>query len=290
MVVSLNRLYYRIGGEALQHCDICTTHEALAAADLAQKQKRLLLPIGRGSNTLFTEGDYTALIVRVLNKERTHADAQLILGAGHYLPTVVRQLVRDGFGGLEHFGGIPGTLGGAIYMNAGAHGQSLCDPLVWVEALDCAQGTLHRYSKESLDFGYRTSLFQKIPHIILRACFAVHRDPHVGARYAAMLHRRTTTQPWKEPSLGCMFRNPPGQSAGALIEKCGLKGSRWGGIEVSRHHANFFINLGSAQSGDVLAALGAVRETVAQKTGYTLQTEAEYVHTDGTKKSLDSML
>ena len=172
--------------------------------------------------------------------------------------------------------GIPGQVGGGVYMNAGAYGGELRDVLAEAAFLDEA-GERRVLPVEELGMGYRHSLFTGRGCIILSALFRLQRDPEgpaaVGARMEEIYSRRKEKQPWEWPSAGSTFKRPEGAYAAALIDQCGLKGLQVGGAKVSEKHAGFVINAGGASCADVLALIGEVQRVVKEKTGYSLEPE-----------------
>lgn len=197
--------------------------------------------------------------------------------AGVSLRHLVRWSVEEGIGGFEPLAGIPGTVGGALTMNAGAWGFEIGERILELEALS-PEGEVHRYRGEDLSFGYRTL---RLPpgSIVLGAMLeGENRSPEqVKARVAELHRRRRGTQPIREPSAGSVFKNPPGRSAGQLIESCGLKGVRVGDAEISRTHANFIVNLGKASAGQVVTLMGMIQERVREEYGLELEPEVKIV-------------
>ena len=198
------------------------------------------------------------------------------MGAGYSFARLGMHTARHGWEGLEFAAGIPGSVGGAVYMNAGACGGETADCLQSVDYLH-ANGELHHYPCQELSFAYRSSPFQKMSGAIVRATFQLCPAEAVRERQRQQIDYRTTTQPYGEKSAGCMFRNPKGDSAGALIEAAKLKGLSCGDAQVSEKHANFIVNKGEARSSDVLALIDEVRKQVESKTGKSLESEVHYV-------------
>lgn len=233
------------------------------------------LVIGKGSNCLFDDRGFDGLVI--LNKIDfcNWKDFDVTVGSGYNFSLLGVQTARKGFSGLEFASGIPATVGGAVFMNAGANGRETCDSLKSVLYFD---GSRREYLRNELTFAYRTSPFQKMNGVILAATFSL--QPDLAARKAQLqiIETRMKTQPLKEKSAGCVFRNPPGGSAGALIDRCGLKGTNIGGAKISEIHANFIVNIGSATSQDVLQLIQLVQERVFQQTGVHLEPEIRIFH------------
>ncbi|MBU6384188.1 MAG: UDP-N-acetylmuramate dehydrogenase [Verrucomicrobia bacterium] len=227
--------------------------------------------IGKGSNSLFPDRGFDGLVI--LNKiDFCHwqgADVQV--GSGYSFSLLGVQSARNHFSGLEFASGIPATVGGAVFMNAGANGSETCESLQSVLFFNGKERK--QYMRSELEFGYRTSSFQKMDGVILAATFSLKELPFARQKQLEIIDYRMKTQPLKEKSAGCVFRNPPGASAGALIDRCGLKGVRAGGAKVSEIHANFIVNAEKATSEDVKTLIQLVREKVFEQTGILLETE-----------------
>jgi UDP-N-acetylmuramate dehydrogenase len=186
--------------------------------------------------------------------------------AGEPIPTLARKVARSGLSGLEWSVGIPGTVGGAVVMNAGAQGGCTAEWLHSVRVIDPARpGEPFTLLASELDFAYRHSRLQDEPLLVLSARFRLepgHEPAAVAARTSANLHSRTSTQPYQQPSCGSVFRNPEPQKAGRLIEGLGLKGLQVGDAQVSTLHANFIVNLGAATATDIDQLIEMVQESI----------------------------
>ena len=264
--------------------------EAISADDLrdivllARQQHVPHLILGGGSNILVSDMGIRGLVV--LNKARQIKFQTLNVKcqSGVILPTLVRECIERGLGGLEWAIGVPGTVGGAVVGNAGAHGSDMAHSLASVTVLD-AEGNVKDRSAQELGFGYRSSrLKSQISNrqisnpVVLEAEFALQPSTReeCEARAAEFTDKRKRTQP-PGASLGSMFKNPPGDYAGRLIEAAELKGTRVGNAEISLVHANFFVNLGGANAKDIYSLICLAREQVRQKFGVTLDLEIELV-------------
>lgn len=233
--------------------------------------------LGNGSNVVFgSDGfDGTVLLTTGLN---TLIDTEngFICGAGLSLSSAAYHAAERGFAGMEFAYGIPGTVGGGVYMNAGAYGGEIKDVLV---AVRCAtkSGDLVTVSASDAKLAYRKSAFMENGLYILSAEFAfVSGDKdEIKAKMAENMAKRRDKQPLEYPSCGSTFKRPEGHYAGALIEQCGLKGFSVGGAQVSEKHAGFVINKGGATGDDVIELIRRVRETVFQKTGVLLEPEVK---------------
>ena len=232
--------------------------------------------LGRGSNVLVRDGGMRGVVIQlceplseiVLEPPRVRA-----LG-GALCARLAMLTAAAGFGGLEFLAGIPGTVGGALAMNAGAAGSELWDFVESVETVD-RQGVRHEFTSGQIKVGYR---FAEIPagHGVVAGTFRLEaaEDPaQPERRLRELMDHRRTTQPVSQPSGGSVFRNPPGGHAARLIEEAGLKGCRVGGAEVSRTHANFIVHEGAASAADIERLIEHVRDAVEQHSGVRLELE-----------------
>ncbi len=263
---------FGIGGNARQFIIIHTTEEMQEIREYISREKIPFWIIGKGSNSLFDDRGFDGLMI--LNKiDFIEFDkGELHVGAGYSFSLLGVQMARKKWGGLEFASGIPGSVGGAIYMNAGASGVETCDYLSAVGYID-KEGNFIEKKKEELSFSYRTSSFQSMDKIIVSGRFKLEKVDKAREKQLKIIEYRTATQPYGEKSAGCIFRNPESGSAGALIEACGLKGKRKGGAEVSTLHGNFIVNRGNATAKDVLELAAIVREEVRKKRGIELEIE-----------------
>ena len=274
---------FRLGGPADLFVEAQTLDELVEFARQARQRGVSIFILGNGSNVLVRDSGIRGLVIEnqcnqfsldIINSERAILHAE----SGAVLPGMANRLARQGWAGLEWAIGVPGTIGGAVVGNAGAHGACITDNLICVMILD-ASGAVRELPKTELAFDNRTSRFKRAKgEIVLRADFEMRRDdPHACiARMNQYTEHRRRTQP-TEPSVGSMFKNPPGDYAGRLIDTAGLKGTRIGGIEVSQTHANFFVNRGGATANDVIQLIEMVRERVRAKFGIELELEIEVV-------------
>jgi UDP-N-acetylmuramate dehydrogenase len=273
----------RVGGLADLFVQARTLDELIDFARQARQRDVPIFILGNGSNILVRERGVRGLVIEnhcdQFSLDMIHSERAILRAeSGATLPGIANRLARQGWAGLEWAIGVPGTIGGAVVGNAGAHGASIADSLVSVAVLD-ANGAVRELPKTELAFDYRTSRF-KCAHdeIILRADLEMkHDDPQACiARMNQCTEHRRRTQP-TEPSVGSIFKNPPGDFAGRLIDQAGLKGMRIGGMEVSQVHANFFVNRGDATASDVWHLIELVRERVRFKFGIELELEIEVV-------------
>ncbi len=280
---------FRIGGPAELFVQAQTIDELVRFVQLAQQHHVPFFILGNGSNVLVLDGGIRGLVIEnhcdhyqldILDDQRAVLKAE----SGATLPGLANRLARDGWAGLEWAIGVPGTIGGAVIGNAGAHGACIADTLLRVTVLDIA-GERRELPKSEMGFAYRSSrLKQERNAAILSAEFEMTRaDPaELVKRMTAFTEQRRRTQP-TDPSVGSMFKNPPGDHAGRLIERAGLKGKRIANVEISPVHANFFVNRGGAMASDVLQLVEIVRERVDAHFGVTLELEIEIVGEESRK-------
>lgn len=266
-----------IGGLALYLTKVATA-AAMKEAVLFAKSKNIpFLVIGKGSNSLFDDKGFPGLaIVNKIDFCHEEEGGVFHVGSGYSFSLLGAQTAKKCFSGLEFASGIPATVGGAIYMNAGASGSETQETLISVDYMD-ADGFVRTYEKNEMAFSYRKSSFQSMQGAILSAKFQLKECPKAREKQIAIIKYRTKTQPYGDKSCGCAFQNPPGEFAGKLIEKCGLKGLQLGGAEVSMLHANFIINKGGATQEDVRALIALIKERVKEKEGIELHEEICFI-------------
>jgi UDP-N-acetylmuramate dehydrogenase len=277
----------RLGGPA----DVLV--EATSAADLkdivvaARKFGVPVTILGGGANVLVSEAGIRGLVI--INKAKRiefREQGQVWCESGTVLPTLARECIAHGLAGLEWAVGVPGTVGGAVIGNAGAHGRDTAADLLSATILD-ADNEVNEWSKEALTFEYRSSKIKReardkdhalrtTHHVVLAATFQLTpADPIDLAKKADEFNEyRRRTQP-PGASMGSMFKNPAGTAAGQLIDQCGLKGTRVGDAEISAVHANFFVNHGQATASDVKALIDLAQRSVKEKFGIELELEIE---------------
>lgn len=233
--------------------------------------------LGKGSNLLVADEGAEAFVVRLtgaLDRLEMTGEDTLYAGAGVTLAQAASFAASHGLTGLEFAHGIPGTLGGGVFMNAGAYDGELSQVIQWVDCLD-ESGTPQRLEGDALELGYRRSVFVRLPWLITGAQISLQKgeETAIRAKMADLAQRRRSKQPLEFPSAGSTFKRPEGHFAGALIQECGLKGAQIGGAQVSEKHAGFVVNRGGATCRDILDLIHLVRKTVRQETGVLLEPE-----------------
>jgi len=268
---------WQVGGAATlfrpaNHVDLVKAVRLLTAAKVPW------MVIGGGSNLLVRDGGFPGVVIdlKALGEIRFGANSQVEAGAGARLNALVKQLVAAGLGGLEELAGIPGTVGGAVVMNAGAGVQSLGQVVTEVEVL--SGETVAWRPQAELGFGYRHSGLGKDEVITAVRLQLRPEDPELlAATYAEWLAHRRQAHAVGGPSAGSVFKNPPGIKAWELIDRSGWRGRGVGGARVAERHANFIINADNALAADIEALIEAIRADVLQQTGVALETEVRIV-------------
>ena len=275
---------FRIGGPAVFWCAPQDAEQLRETLRLCRENGVRVYLLGNGSNTLFDDAGFDGAVVDMRGlSQMESSDAgtdvvRITAGAGQTLGRLCSKAQALGLTGLEFACGIPGTVGGAVYMNAGAYGGEMKDVLEAVSYLT-ADGRWVDSEASELDFSYRHSAFEENDACILGAVFHLEKgDPDViKARMNELMQKRIDKQPLDKPSAGSTFKRPAGAFAAALIDQCGLRGYRHGGAAVSDKHCGFVVNLGGATCADVLALCDEVRAIVKEKTGYDLEKEIRVV-------------
>jgi UDP-N-acetylmuramate dehydrogenase len=273
---------WKVGGPAQWFAEPERAEELIELLRWSQAERLESRVIGAGSNLLVSDHGLEGLTLcnRRLQGAQLDASSGVIEAqAGEPIPTLARRAARAGLSGLEWAVGIPGTVGGAAVMNAGAQGGCTAEVLESVTVVDPRdpERTLTLHATE-LDFDYRHSRLQLEPLVVLSARFrlsAGHDPASISQRTSANLHSRTSSQPYQQPSCGSVFRNPEPQKAGQLIEGLGLKGLSLGGAQVSPIHANFIVNTGQALASDIDQLIAQVQHHVLSAHAIDLHTEVK---------------
>lgn len=271
---------WRIGGPSEIFVEPSGREDLKLVVSYAHRHDLPFTLIGAGTNLLVSDQGIRGIVVKIgkgLDAITTGQDG-IVAEAGAKLARVAAAAREAGLGGFEFSAGIPGVVGGALAMNAGANGSSIGD-LVREVSLLSLEGEFFYRTGEEMGFGYRTSILQREPSIVVAVTFACRRrdKSEIEKEMEQFLRRRKATQPLHYPSAGSIFKNPPGDSAGRLIEAAGLKGLRIGDAQVSDLHANFIINLGAASARDVLALIDKIKEKVLGYCGVELKLEVKII-------------
>ena len=294
-----NYTTFRIGGPAKYFFQAKTKSDLILAVKIAKKFRLPFFVFGGGSNLLVSDKGFKGLVIKIqnskfeiLNGARRRREgggrvsSKIFTEAGTLLGQLVNATTRVGLTGLEWAVGIPGTVGGAVRGNAGAFRKSMKDIIKTVEAFDTKTGKIKILKNKDCKFGYRDSIFKKNKNlIILSAVLQLKKGRHPPAtrkkkiknKIQKNLEQRKETQPLNFPSAGSIFQNPPGFSAGELIEKCGLKGKRIGNVKIFEKHANFIVNLGGGKGKDVMGLIKIIKNRVKKKFEVVLEEEVQFL-------------
>ena len=267
---------FKIGGPCDIFIYIGNSDDLKDIIFLLKKENIPYMIIGNGTNLLVHDEGIDGAVIRLCGDfEKIEIDnCDIIAGAAAKLADVCKKARDNSLTGLEFAYGIPGSAGGAVYMNAGAYSGETKDVTQSVTYLD-NEGNIREYSTEELDFSYRHSIFKKTGEVILFARFSLSSGERkqIDDKMKDIMQRRIDKQPLEYPSAGSVFKRPPGQFAGTLIQECGLKGRSVGGAQVSEKHSGFIINMGNATCNDVLSLVKIVQDTVREQTGTSLERE-----------------
>ncbi len=301
---------FGVGGPADIWVTVNVRDDLIRLVRLCSERRWPVLLVGNGTNVLYADAGMRGIVARIALSDYTIENevddtALLKAGAGISWPRLLNELSALGWGGLEFGPGIPGTLGGGVVSNAGAHNGDLGSVLEWIEVLDARASSeeeitlpiVRRYMHDGLDLSYRHSRFRVLrrvefneqgypkvaprgliepPEIIMRLGIRLHREDPKKLRALIeqyKLHRKQTQPP--QQSAGSVFKNPPGDFAGRLIEQAGMKGAISGKAQISERHANFIVNLGGASAADVATLIKEARNGVREKFGVNLELEVE---------------
>jgi UDP-N-acetylmuramate dehydrogenase len=271
---------YRVGGPAQWFIAPHTIEQLQASVQWASGEGLPITVLGAGSNLLISDCGLTGLVISTRHlRDQTFCEETGIVtvAAGKPLPRLCWQLAKQGWAGLEWAVGIPGTIGGAVVMNAGAHGESISDSIIDALILE-PNGALQTLTNTELDYGYRASKLQGQQSIVLSANFALKTHQPIDVVQATTeshLNHRLSTQPYDLPSCGSVFRNPLPKTAGWLIENSGLKGFMIGGAQVAPKHANFIVNVGGAKAADIYALIFYIQQQIEDRWSLRLRPEVK---------------
>lgn len=272
---------FKVGGPASYYVTPDCVESLVETIRYCKKEKIRYQIIGNGSNILFTDKGYDGVVIEIGNKlsEVLVDNCVMIAGAGARLTKIANEACKNGLSGLEFAAGIPGTVGGAVVMNAGAYGGEIKDIIVSAMVYDIENDKIITLGNGELELSYRNSIFQKKNYVLLEACFELERGSEnaIADKMKELNKRRKDKQPLSYASAGSTFKRPEGYYAGALIEECGLKGYREGNARVSEKHAGFIVNIGNARAEDVINVINHVKETVRREKHVELETEVKII-------------
>jgi UDP-N-acetylmuramate dehydrogenase len=271
----------KIGGPADLFIEPSSVENLKKVMGVIKKHHIKWRAIGRGSNLLVSDKGIEGAVIKLGHGLDTIKmdGSEITVGGGHSLISLSTIISKKGFTGLEFASGIPGSLGGAVYMNAGAHGSDISKVLTRAHIL-FDDGSMEWLSNQEMEFTYRTSILQKKrPGIVVEAVFQLSNGEKVTIVEQMQKNKdyRKDTQPWNFPCAGSIFRNPLPNYAGKLIEVAGLKGFSIGGAKISEMHGNFIVNAGNATAEDVLKLIQHVKDTISDLYGIRMETEVEII-------------
>ena len=272
---------FKVGGPARYYLIPENTGEVRAAIDFADERELPYMVVGRGSNLLFSDREYHGVIIEIgehFSDMSIHLNNTVVVKSGMTLTNMASRLARMGLAGFEFAGGIPGTVGGAIVMNAGAYGGEIKDTLVEVTVMN-EKGELVKLDADELELSYRHSILQEKNWIVLSGTFTFGSgsQDEIRAQIQEYNKRRREKQPLEYASAGSTFKRPEGYFAGKLIEDAGLKGYHFGGARVSDKHAGFVINTGDATASEIHSLIEHVKRKVLEKSGVMLEPEVRMI-------------
>lgn len=271
--------YTKTGGKADIYLTVRNTDDTSKAIRYCKENNIPVTYLGNGSNIIIRDGGIRGVVINLLEIDYCHVEEKdLTVGSGYAIIQASRDALEHELTGLEFACGIPGSIGGAIYMNAGAYVGEVKDCIKEVKAIDDA-GNIVTFNRDALKLDYRTSVFQENNYIIMEATFQLEygNKDEIKALMDDLTEKRETKQPLEYPSCGSVFQRPPGNFAGKLIQDAGLQGHRIGGVEVSMKHAGFMVNVDNGTASDYEDLIEFVQNEVAQKFGVELNREVRII-------------
>lgn len=273
---------FKIGGTADQFVKVTNEEELKEAIKYAKDKKLKITIIGNGSNLLVLDKGIRGLVIKIdiqkLEIERKEKYAKITVGSGYKTMALGIKLMNENLSGFEELSGIPGTIGGAIFMNAGAYGKEIKDINISTKCMDY-DGEIFELSNKEQEFEYRSSVFNKKDYIILETKLRLEygKKEEIKKKMDEYLSSRKEKQPIEYPSAGSTFKRQEGIITAKLIDECGLKGFQIGGAKVSEKHAGFVINSDNATAKDVIDLIKYIKEKVNEKYGIKIKEEIRIV-------------
>ncbi len=271
---------FRIGGPADYYLCPHSTEELQKILQICRENKLEFFILGNGSNLLVSDKGYRGVVIQLWKNfsDIETEDNTITVKAGTLLSKVAAEALEESLTGMEFASGIPGTMGGAVMMNAGAYGGEMKNIIREVTVLT-REGELLTLSKEEMNFGYRTSVVKEKGYVVISAVLQLRKGDREEIRKVMdeLKERRVTKQPLDMPSAGSTFKRPEGYFAGKLIMDAGLRGFSVGGAQISEKHCGFVVNKGDATAADVLGLIGEVQKRVQEKFGVALEPEVKFL-------------
>ena len=272
---------FRIGGPARYYMIPENAGQVSKCMGFAMKMELPYVIVGKGSNVLFSDEGYPGVVIEVgrsMADIEVSEDGHIRAGAGAGLGALAAAAAKQSLSGLEFASGIPGTVGGAVVMNAGAYGGEIKDCIKSAKVLD-KEGAVLELSRDEMELGYRSSVIQRRGYIVTEAVFQLHKGnkEQILVRMSELNAKRREKQPLDYPSAGSTFKRPEGYFAGKLIEDAGLRGFQVGDAQVSEKHCGFVINRGKATAADVIGLMEEVQKRVLETSGVRLEPEVKII-------------
>lgn len=270
---------FRAGGNAKVLISPSTINELTSAIEILKQNHMKYVVVGNGSNLIVSDDGYDGAIIKTTNINSINVHNNVIeANCGAFLPSVGKIALENCLSGIEYLSGIPGTVGGAVAMNAGAWNTEMKDVICCATVLD-ESGEIVKMHKDELMFSYRKSIIQDSNNIVLSATLMLEHDEYeaIHSKMIEIQSKRVSTQPLDYPNAGSIFKRISGQPVGAIIENAGLKNTAIGGAKVSEKHANFIINTGNATATDIINLIELVKKTVKNRTDIDLETEVKII-------------
>lgn len=274
---------FKIGGPARYFSQIKSEDDLRQALSRAQDIGCPVFVLGGGSNLLISDHGYPGLVIKMSINFVEWKKELVQIGSGVALSWLVKEFIKRGLSGLEWEAAIPGTIGGAVFGNAGTPEHNIGQLVERVDFIDRSATEANFFSSDQCQFGYRDSVFRHDPNKIITSVTLSTKPGNkeiIMGRYNELIASKKLSQPRLQPSAGCVFKNPPGQSAGMLIDQIGLKGFRVGDAQISEKHANFIVNLGKATSQNVVDLITFIKARVLEEKGILLEEEIVYLIAD----------
>ena len=276
-----NYTTYKVGGKVRAICYPKGEEELIKLVSLLKERGIKYFVLGNGSNVLFSDNLYDGIIIKLDNFNKISIEDNIItVGAGYPLVKLSNDAMRNSLIGLEFANGIPGTIGGAVFMNAGAYGEDM-SKIVYSARVLTSDGKIKEFTNKQMKFSYRTSLLQEhLDYVCIGAKLKLEKGKReeIEEIMAKRREQRRATQPLNFPSAGSVFRNPDGMYAGKLIDDMGLKGYTIGKAKVSEKHANFIINTGNAKAADIKRIIDLIKQKALIKYGIRLRVEQRLIN------------
>lgn len=270
---------FRVGGNAKVFISPTTIEELMSVIELAKQNRINYLVIGNGSNLIVRDNGYEGAIIKTTQICSINVEDKVIeASCGTFLSSVSKIALEHRLSGIENLSGIPGTIGGAVAMNAGAYGTEIKDIIYSATVLN-ESGKIVKMYKEDLKLSYRRSVIQDSSNIVLSATIILEHGNYeaIHSKIKEIQTKRISAQPLNYPNAGSIFKRINGQSVGIIIENAGLKNTSIGGAKVSEKHANFIVNTGNATATDIINLIELVKSTVKNRTNIDLETEVKII-------------